>query len=368
VKSVSEQFKGFIITLLGFFFMIIRTFKRSDSHHQKLILVICLHRIGDTLFTVPAIKQLLSQNMEVRVLIFSPLMSVLKKIFDKNIFIELEKKSFLFNNKISNSKSRKLIKKLDPEIIVDLTGSITSASLIFNAPTKKIFGMNSEFFRSIYSGYIPVRNLPHLMDRYCDVVSLLNIPDKNNYKISSLTINKINKILIHPFAGWKAKEWSLRSFIKLAGKLKEEYFVTLVCERNNIQDDVLAFLQEQRIPFVYTDTLEMLTDEIESCSLFIGNDSGPLYIAAALGKPTFTIYGPTNPDYSIPLGNHHKYFRKLVPCSPGHDNQYCFTNAGRSGCPAFQCMNNASFEEVYLSVKNFIKNISLINNNNNNEL
>jgi ADP-heptose:LPS heptosyltransferase len=39
------------------------------------------------------------------------------------------------------------------------------------------------------------------------------------------------------------------------------------------------------------------------CSGFIGGDSGPVHIAAALGVPTVALFGPTDPIRTGPLGS-----------------------------------------------------------------
>lgn len=51
-------------------------------------------------------------------------------------------------------------------------------------------------------------------------------------------------------------------------------------------------------------------------SLFITHDSGPLHIAAAMGCPTVSIFGPETPAGYAPLGAGHKALYLGLPCSP----------------------------------------------------
>jgi ADP-heptose:LPS heptosyltransferase len=51
-------------------------------------------------------------------------------------------------------------------------------------------------------------------------------------------------------------------------------------------------------------------------SLFITHDSGPLHIAAAMGCPTISIFGPETPAGYAPLGPKHKALYLGLPCSP----------------------------------------------------
>jgi ADP-heptose:LPS heptosyltransferase len=47
-------------------------------------------------------------------------------------------------------------------------------------------------------------------------------------------------------------------------------------------------------------TLGQMGALCELASLYVGNDVGPSYVAAATGCPTVVVYGPTNPDLNMP--------------------------------------------------------------------
>ncbi len=55
---------------------------------------------------------------------------------------------------------------------------------------------------------------------------------------------------------------------------------------------------------------------LKKSSLFITNDSGPLHIAAALGIPTVSFFGPESPTLYGPIGLRNKIFYAGVYCSP----------------------------------------------------
>ncbi len=46
--------------------------------------------------------------------------------------------------------------------------------------------------------------------------------------------------------------------------------------------------------------LAQLIQSLDECDRFIGNDSGPGHLAALLGLPTFTIFGPQLPERFAP--------------------------------------------------------------------
>src|SRR5690606_28398788 len=45
---------------------------------------------------------------------------------------------------------------------------------------------------------------------------------------------------------------------------------------------------------------------------------------------------------------------KKMKCSPAESENYCFTNAGRNGCPSFECMNTLSVDTVLKKVLEFL--------------
>ena len=344
-------------SFLKLVFYFVRLICKTTSITNGNIVVVSLNRLGDTVFTIPAITEI-QKFYKRRLIIFcySESVPIYNLRLDNVDFCTIEHKDFFFNRRIANSKVRKVLRSLRPEILFDLSGMMTSASVIFNSRAKKIIGMNREQFKTIYDNYVPVRTEPHLTDTYLDVAAAV-IPNikKVQIKIFPVEINREGKILIHPFGGWKAKEWNLNKFVELAIRLKEEYDVCLITPEKKIPEDISTMLMKEKISIIQTRTIEELILQIEQCSVFIGNDSGPLYIASLLGKPTFTIYGPTNPEFSSPLGEHHRHIKKIIKCSPQIGEQYCFTNGGRFGCPAFQCMNLLELEEVFLNVLRFVQ-------------
>ena len=58
---------------------------------------------------------------------------------------------------------------------------------------------------------------------------------------------------------------------------------------------------------------------INSCSLFIAHDGGPAHCAAALDKPTFVLFGVTDPELVKPCGKKVIVIQKPHPAMPCYD-------------------------------------------------
>ena len=63
-------------------------------------------------------------------------------------------------------------------------------------------------------------------------------------------------------------------------------------------------------------TVEELMGILDTFSIFVTNDSGPMHVASALGTPTVAVFGPTDERETGPMGRASKIVRKDVDCSP----------------------------------------------------
>jgi ADP-heptose:LPS heptosyltransferase len=350
--------KQIIGTFSNLFFSVVRFISKTNKTGSKTI-VISMCRIGDSVFTIPTLRAIISSNDNVIVVCFRDSKTIYDLFLTDVNYIVIDKSEIQFNGRIINSKYRNALNKINPKRIYDITGSILSASLIFGVKTDQVIGFNDIYFKRLYSKFIPKRKLPHLMEMYFEVALA---GDNTGHLVLkrefSTSYNKSDKILIHPFAGWEAKEWNMQKFIELTELFNKDFNVSWIFADDKKNEVMKNNLDTCGIKYIITESLERLLKEIETCSLFISNDSGPLYLAASLGKPTFTIYGPTNPAYSIPYGQNHRSIRKSIHCSPEIPNQYCFTFGGRY-CDSFECMNSLHVKDVYDEIVPFIDSLKI---------
>ncbi|MHB1688791.1 MAG: glycosyltransferase family 9 protein [Ignavibacteriaceae bacterium] len=352
------------IQIIGsFFFTFIRKVIVFLKIGNSKVLIISLNKLGDTVFTIPAINAIKNKfDQPLTIVCYEESKLIYEAIFNDFQFVVLSNNDFYFDGRIANSKSRRKIKNINAGIIIDLTFSIKSSSLIFNNRAKKIVGSNDKYFNKIYTDFIQQRKSPHLIDIYLDVAKrIVEINNEIELKEYKIILNKNGYILIHPFAGWKAKEWNLNKYIELAQSLNKVYDCKIIIPKECIEQDILSGLKSLSISFLISNGINDLIDAVKNCSVIIGNDSSAIYIANLLGKPTFTIYGPTNPRFSLPFGELHDFIQKEIKCSPEFGKQYCFTDAGRK-CPSFECMNLLSLEEVNQKVNLFLDKIGLTKN------
>lgn len=111
-------------------------------------------------------------------------------------------------------------------------------------------------------------------------------------------------VVLHPGSGGRYKCWPPPHFAKLIHRLHQ--CGNQVALLYGPAEEALILELKNQIPpscaTLHPPGLPELAGLLEGADLFIGNDSGPTHIAAALGTPTIALFGPTNPRIWGPRG------------------------------------------------------------------
>jgi heptosyltransferase-3 len=129
-------------------------------------------------------------------------------------------------------------------------------------------------------------------------------------------------ILMHPFSDWSTKEWEPARFAELARRLRDAYGVPVVVAaalRETAKLERLGGLAPEIVGLARVPLEEMMA-WTRQCGLFVGNDSGPAHVAAALKKKMVVIFGSADPQVWRPWKAEHRLLSAGLPCIPcgGH--------------------------------------------------
>jgi ADP-heptose:LPS heptosyltransferase len=112
-------------------------------------------------------------------------------------------------------------------------------------------------------------------------------------------------VVIHPGSGSPRKNWPADRYLELVSRLRADgvpvRVLTGEVEAERWPADLLARFGDAA-PVARPQTHLELLGELLSARAFVGNDSGPGHLAAILGVPTLTLFGPTDPARWKPLG------------------------------------------------------------------
>jgi heptosyltransferase-2 len=105
-------------------------------------------------------------------------------------------------------------------------------------------------------------------------------------------------------------------------------------------------------------SLRVTAAVLELADLFIGNDAGPMHLAAAVGTPTVAIFGLSNAAAWGPYTGNHPERRAIVvrqdlPCMP------CFYRGhslGRpEGCATRDCLATLGVDPVAVAARRLLR-------------
>ena len=156
---------------------------------------------------------------------------------------------------------------------------------------------------------------------------------------------------IHPGGNWIYKLWNAEKYAELANALSSEKDVTILLfagpNERELQGQVAGIMDTSPI-LVETGNLREVAALIAACDVYIGNDTGPMHIAAAVRTPVVALFGSTNHVRSGPYGEQHTVVRSRrdLGCNPCHPGRH------PGGCGAGSCavIDGITVEQVIEAV------------------
>jgi len=152
-----------------------------------------------------------------------------------------------------------------------------------------------------------------------------------------------------------SRQWSPESYASLVSMIGQKWnfpvIVTGIKEEYDIAEKIKFLARTPVINLAGVLTLGELMAVIDLCLICISNDTGPLHISHALGKPTVAIVGPTAPEV-IGIPENSIVVRKELPCSP------CAYYSGWQSCSNpvhWECINAIAAEDVINAINTHLK-------------
>jgi heptosyltransferase-2 len=143
-----------------------------------------------------------------------------------------------------------------------------------------------------------------------------------------------------------AKEWPADRYVDLIDRLAARHGAECVLlgapsERTRCEEIAGASRAHAVIAAGETSVGEAMA-LLSLCDAFVGNDSGAMHVAGALGIPTVALFGSTRPSRTGPLGPHTRVLYHPIECSPCHDRTCRFGH--------YDCLKGIAVEEVMTSL------------------
>jgi ADP-heptose:LPS heptosyltransferase len=163
-----------------------------------------------------------------------------------------------------------------------------------------------------------------LLDSYEDV--LLPISDATRRQVASLLLaagvpENEPIVVIHVGAKRQTNQWPLERYARVADEIIRRWEIRVVLTGSATElpavESVAELMQEKPMVLCGQLDLPQTAALLERSSLYVGNDTGPMHIAAAVGTPTGGVFSARDfPERWWPCGHGHIVLRRDAPCSP----------------------------------------------------
>jgi heptosyltransferase-2 len=160
-------------------------------------------------------------------------------------------------------------------------------------------------------------------------------------------------LALHVGASKRPRGWHRERFAEAALQIAEsrDGGVVLLGAKDDQEemDQVEARIGGRALNACGRSTIKQMAALIARCSLFLGNDSGPMHLAGALGVPVVAIFGPGDPERTAPRplrgreGSVMAVSRRY-PCSPCRQAFFRECYPSPAGKP--MCLESIGVDEV----------------------
>lgn len=340
----------------------------------KNILIVRTDRIGDVVLTIPLAKVIKENYPDCRITFLvqtytAPLLQNHDYI-DQVLILKKE------NGKILCRENAEMLRQMNFDMAITVYPKFDIAWMIFRSGIKKRVGTGYRWYSFLFNEKVFEHRKDakrHELEYNFNLLKKLGI--EYNSKPDSVSFNihvknedtiKIKTLLetenfdfskktaiIHPGSGGSAVDWPISKYKELIDSLARQLKFNLVITGGEAEKNICAEVagNSGAINLAGKVSLSELTAVINFADLMVANSTGPIHIAAALGKYVIGFYPKIvecSPERWGPYTNRRTVFMPELNCS----------NCSRKQCEELNCMDSIPVEKVETEVIEKMKIIS----------
>jgi heptosyltransferase-2 len=279
------------------------------------ILIIQTAYIGDVVFTTPLIREAKRKwsNVHLTVMVAprGELVLVNNPHIDELLIFD---KQGVDKGLSGLWRWIRLLREKQFDLVITPHRSWRSAILSWGMGAKQKVGFRKGLGWLVYRPSVPyqVKKEPRYVERKLNLLRALGgIPSSSQVEmfvgederaevakiINEAGIGDKPLVALNPGSQWATKRWVLEYYLELGSRIGRELGWQVILIGANSEKDMLGWL-EQRMELKplnrVGDSLRMAAAWLERCTVYVGGDTGPTYMAVAVGtKHVIALYGPT---------------------------------------------------------------------------
>jgi heptosyltransferase-1 len=362
----------------------------ADIEDFSKILLIKLSAVGDVVHTIPVLNKLRRRYPAAQIdwLVTPPIAELLRHHPAITNVIEFAREEWQSPWRLTPfanyARLAASLRATGYDLVVDMHGQLRTALLTlatgapvrvgFDRPRPEVWSASDREFPPLarkhawqgaregswiaYTHHIPVPTLDvHAVDRYLNVGPILGLDDGAadfSFPIPAAASARIEQLLrghgiadtqllvLAPGTVWETKHWGSGKFAEVARHFMQKGFAaTLIgSRRERAVCAEVTQLAPGAVNFAGETSLSELAALIRRSTICVTNDSGPMHLAVALGRPVASVCGPTDAIWIGPYRRKNADLQANLPCSPCYLRQL-------SRCPhGHACMDEVSARAV----------------------
>jgi lipopolysaccharide heptosyltransferase I len=241
------------------------------------------------------------------------------------------------------------LRQQDFDLVIDLQGLFRSGLLaaLSGAPRRVGLSTAREGAPWFYTDVVPVANFNavHAVDRYWLIAEALGVgqvrkefhmpiaAEARAFAAAILSVVPRPWLMIAPGSRWSTKRWLPEHFTALARRAQADFGATAVFvgspEDTRLSRAIHSRLDGAAVDLTGQTTLPQLAAILAQADVMLANDTGPLHLAAALGRPIVAPYTCTKVLLTGPYGREDGAIETRVPCQGSYLKR----------CPRMVCMD-----------------------------
>jgi heptosyltransferase II len=188
----------------------------------------------------------------------------------------------------------------------------------------------------------------------------IHVPEENRRRAADFLLSAGTKpdtlrVAIGAGASYgSAKCWPPDRFAELANRLQAQANADVILFGTSaeaaVSSAIAAGMRRSPIDLTGKTAINDLPALLSQCHLFIGNDSGAMHVASAVGLPVVAVFGPTDPFGTAPVTPRCSIVQEKPYCSP------CFLRR----CPTdHRCMTRVTPDAVEAAARHWISSMEV---------
>ncbi|ABC27937.1 lipopolysaccharide heptosyltransferase III, putative [Hahella chejuensis KCTC 2396] len=351
-----------------------------DFAQVKRILVTKLRHHGDVLLTTPVIHAVKQQypHIEIDLLIYADTKALVEHNPELSQIFCIDKKWRklpLLRHLQAERTLRKQLQGRHYDLLVHLTDHWRGAKLAralktpYSVAAKYPKRAKSFWWKKSFTHLYPLPETPrHTVETNLDALRRVGLYPRPEHKklvlqASSQAEASVGELLqqlqldkfwiIHPTSRWMFKSWPVEKNIELI-KLLQDAGVPLIMtaapddRELEMIKQINAGLETRPITLAGELSLDQLTALIAKSSGFIGVDTAPMHMAAALDKPVVALFGPSDEKKWAPWGD-----RSQVIAHSGFSCRSCELD-GCGGGKLSECLSSIEADTVFQTINSYL--------------